>query len=137
MALPKPSREKVGRLRHLADRAGIELEPARMSNCWHLRDVGGTLITHPTRGDVTHTADAAIWILTQMVFRKEATVADDPKKVSKGDRIRASQQTHEVRYIAEKFGISVQAASGAIRAAGPMRKKVYAYIEEKRKAGDY
>ena len=56
---------------------------------------------------------------------------DDPKKVGEGDRIRASQQTHEVHYIAEKFGISWQAAFGAIRAAGPMRAKVYAYIEEK------
>jgi hypothetical protein len=58
-------------------------------------------------------------------------MADDPKKVGQGDRIRASQQKHEVQFIAKKFGISGQAASGAIRAAGPMRAKVYAYIQEK------
>jgi hypothetical protein len=62
---------------------------------------------------------------------------DNPKKVGQGDRIRASQQAHEVRYIAEKFGISGQAASGAIRAAGPMRAKVYDYIRQKKKDGEY
>ena len=58
---------------------------------------------------------------------------DDLANVGQGDRIRVSLQKHEVRYIAEKFKISGQAAAGAIRAAGPMRKKVYAYIEEKQK----
>ena len=62
---------------------------------------------------------------------------DDPKKVGQGDRIRASQQGHEVRYIADKFKVSGQAASGAIRAAGPMREKVYAYIRQKKKSGHY
>jgi hypothetical protein len=64
-------------------------------------------------------------------------MADDPKNVGTGDRIRASQQTHEVRYIAKKFAVSPQAASGAIRAAGPMREEVYAYIRAKKKNGDY
>lgn len=64
-------------------------------------------------------------------------MADDPKNVGKGDRIRASQQDHEVHYIADKFKISGQAASGAIRAAGPMREKVYAYIRQKKRDGDY
>ena len=64
-------------------------------------------------------------------------MADDPKNVGKGDRIRASQQPHEVRYIADKFNISGQAAAGAIRAAGSMREKVYAYIRQKKKDGDY
>jgi hypothetical protein len=58
---------------------------------------------------------------------------DDLTNVGQGDRIRVSLQKHEVRYIADKFKISVQAAAGAVRAAGPMRKKVYAYIEEKQK----
>lgn len=62
---------------------------------------------------------------------------DDLSKVGKGDRIRASQQKHEVQYIAEKFHISGQAASGAIRAAGPTRTKVYEYIRDKKKDGDY
>ena len=64
-------------------------------------------------------------------------MADDPKNVGKGDRIRASQQVHEVRHIAEKFDISPQAASGAIRAAGPTRQKVYDYIRDKKKSGGY
>jgi hypothetical protein len=62
---------------------------------------------------------------------------DNPNDVGKSDRIRASQQKHEVQFIAKKFGISGQAASGAIRAAGPMREKVYGYIKAKKKAGDY
>ncbi|GLR99215.1 MULTISPECIES: DUF3606 domain-containing protein [Bradyrhizobium] len=64
-------------------------------------------------------------------------MADDRKNVGKGDRIRASQQPHEVKYIANKFNISGQAASGAIRAAGPMRDKVYEYIKQKKKGGGY
>ena len=64
-------------------------------------------------------------------------MADNLKDVGKGDRIRASLQQHEVRHIAEKFDISGQAAAGAIRAAGPMREKVYSYIKEKKKAGGY
>ncbi len=62
---------------------------------------------------------------------------DDAKNVGHGDRIRASQQEHEKRFIAEKFGISEQAAATAIRAAGPLREKVYAYIEGKKRNGDY
>jgi hypothetical protein len=50
-------------------------------------------------------------------------MADNPKAVGKGDRIRVSQQKHEVQHIAKKFKISGQAASGAIRAAGPMRRR--------------
>jgi len=61
-------------------------------------------------------------------------MADNLKEVGKGDRIRASLQQHEVRHIAEKFDISGQAAAGAIRAAGPMREKVYAYIRAKKTA---
>jgi hypothetical protein len=64
-------------------------------------------------------------------------MGDDLKKVGKTDRILASQQVHEVRYIADKFDISAQAASGAIRAAGRRRDDVYAYIREKKKNGDY
>ena len=65
------------------------------------------------------------------------TDADNPKNVGQGHRIRVSQQKHEVRFIADKFKISGQAASGAIRAAGPMREKVYAYIREKKKSRHY
>jgi Protein of unknown function (DUF3606) len=62
---------------------------------------------------------------------------DDPKNIGKSDRIRASQQPHEVKFIAHKFKISGQAASGAVRAAGPMRDDVYTYIRRKKKNGDY
>jgi Protein of unknown function (DUF3606) len=61
-------------------------------------------------------------------------MADNLKEVGKGDRIRVSMQKHEVRHIAEKFKISGQAAAGAIRAAGPMREKVYAYIRQKNRS---
>jgi hypothetical protein len=40
-------------------------------------------------------------------------MADNPKAVGKGDRIRVSQPKHEVQHIAKKFKISGQAASGA------------------------
>ena len=62
-------------------------------------------------------------------------MADNMKEVGKGDRIRASMQKHEVQYIAKKFGVSGQAAAGAVRAAGPEREKVYAYIKQKKKNG--
>ena len=62
-------------------------------------------------------------------------MADNMNEVGKGDRIRASMQKHEVQYIARKFGVSGQAAAGAVRAAGPVREKVYAYIKQKKKSG--
>lgn len=62
-------------------------------------------------------------------------MADNLKDVGKGDRIRVGLQKHEVQYIAKKFKISGQAAAGAVRAAGPMREKVYAYIKGKKKSG--
>lgn len=62
-------------------------------------------------------------------------MADNPKDVGKGDRIRASEQKHEVRFIAEKFKITWQAALGAIKAAGPMREKVYSYLRARQSKG--
>jgi hypothetical protein len=62
-------------------------------------------------------------------------MADDPKDVGKGDRIRASLHSSEVRSIGKKFGIYGQAAAGSVRAAGPMREKVYASIRDKKKNG--
>jgi hypothetical protein len=64
----------------------------------------------------------------------DVEMVDNTKKVGKSDRILASLQAHEVKYIAKKFDISGQAAAGAIRAAGPNRAKVYAYIKAKKKA---
>jgi Protein of unknown function (DUF3606) len=60
-------------------------------------------------------------------------MADDLKMVGKGDRIRVSLQKHEVQHLARKHKITGQAAAGAIRAAGPSRAKVEAYIKEKKK----
>jgi hypothetical protein len=59
-------------------------------------------------------------------------MADDLSKVGKSDRILASLQKHEVAHIAQRFRISPQAAGRAIKAAGPSRKRVYAYIMEKK-----
>jgi Protein of unknown function (DUF3606) len=67
----------------------------------------------------------------------ESPTCDNPKDIGKSDRIRASQQPHEVKFIAKKFKITGQAASGAIRAAGPMRANVYDYIRRKKKNGEY
>jgi hypothetical protein len=64
-------------------------------------------------------------------------MADDLKNVGKGDRIRASLQQHELRFIAERFKISGQGAAGAIRAAGPVREDVYEYIRAKKRKGGY
>ena len=59
-------------------------------------------------------------------------MADNLKDVGNGDRIRASMQRYEVQHLAQKHRVSWQAALGAIRAAGPMRKNVEAYIRDKK-----
>ena len=59
-------------------------------------------------------------------------MADNLKEIGKGDRIRASLQKHEAQHLAKKHRISSQAAAGAIRAAGPMRARVEAYIKERK-----
>lgn len=64
-------------------------------------------------------------------------MADDLTKIGKGDRIRVALQKHEVQYLARKHQITGPAAAGAIRAAGPMRAKVEAYIREKKSDGTY
>ena len=61
-------------------------------------------------------------------------MVDNLKDVGRGDRIRPSLQVYEIRYMADRFGVSRQTAFGAIRAAGPMRDDVYTYIREKKKA---
>ena len=64
-------------------------------------------------------------------------MADNLKDVGRGDRIRVSLQKYEVQHLAHKYKISGQAAAGAIRAAGPSRAKVVAYIHQKKKDGGY
>ena len=64
-------------------------------------------------------------------------MADDLTQIGKGDRIRVSMQKHEAHYLAKRFRISTQAAAGAIRAAGPSRKKVEDYTRQKKADGGY
>ena len=67
----KATRQKRGRLSELAERKGVEVEPARMTDCVVLKDAAGERIKHPTTGALAHTADSAIWILARM---KDASV---------------------------------------------------------------
>ena len=62
-------------------------------------------------------------------------MADNMKKIGKGDRILASLQKHEVQHLARKHKITGQGAAGAIRAAGPSRAKVEAHIKQGKKDG--
>jgi hypothetical protein len=64
-------------------------------------------------------------------------MADNPKDRGAGDRARVSQQKHEIDYLKRKHGISGQAASAAVRAAGPTRTKIEAHIRAKKKEGSY
>jgi hypothetical protein len=105
-------------------RSGPDRECERIG---HWVRPGYALVSFVSRIDLaTESSDAVSLQLGR------TSMADNPKDIGKGDRIRASMQKHEVQFIAKKFGISGQAAAGAIRAAGPMREKVYAYIKGKK-----
>lgn len=53
------------------------------------------------------------------------------KKGRKRDRARISgRQTHEVAYVARKFGVSAAVVRAAIKKVGNMREKVYAELEK-------
>jgi hypothetical protein len=58
-------------------------------------------------------------------------MADNKKKTGQQDRIRvALTDPSEVEYLHQQFHmLSHQAISGAIRAAGPMRKAIIKYIK--------
>ncbi|RYZ54975.1 MAG: DUF3606 domain-containing protein [Sphingobacteriales bacterium] len=57
---------------------------------------------------------------------------DNKNKRDGRDRSRVSgSEYYELRYMAEKYGVSTQQVSGAIRAVGNDRKKVEAYIKER------
>ncbi len=59
---------------------------------------------------------------------------DSRTKRGSRDRARvAGGQSWEVRHVAEKFGVSAQQVTGAIRAVGNNRKQVEAYIRNKSK----
>ena len=60
---------------------------------------------------------------------------DNKKNAGKQDRIRVdSKDSSEVEYLHSKFPeLSHQAITGAVRAAGPMRKDIINYINKKNK----
>lgn len=64
-------------------------------------------------------------------------MADNLKNRGKRDATKVSKQKHELEYLKEKHGISGQAAAAAQRQAGPDRKKVEAFIKQKKKDGGY
>ncbi len=60
-----------------------------------------------------------------MAQNKSRGISQDRKKVAGG-------QYHEVAYMKEKFGITSQQLSGAIRAVGNDRKKVEDYLKQRK-----
>lgn len=60
-------------------------------------------------------------------------MSDNKKKKGTQDRIRVnSQESYEVEYLHSKYPhLSHQAVAGAIRAAGPLRKHIVAYLKKK------
>jgi hypothetical protein len=62
-------------------------------------------------------------------------MSDNKKYAGKKDRIRVdSKDSSEVEYLHGRFpDLSQQAISGAVRAAGPMRKDIVNYLNKKNK----
>lgn len=60
---------------------------------------------------------------------------DNKKNTGKQDRVRVdSKDSSEVEYLHSKFPkMSHQAISGAVRAAGPLRKDIVSYLNNKGK----
>ncbi|HMJ48801.1 MAG TPA: DUF3606 domain-containing protein [Ferruginibacter sp.] len=60
-------------------------------------------------------------------------MSDNKKLKSKQDRIRVDgKDPSEVAYLRKQFpGISTRALTGAIRAAGPLRKDIIKYLQKK------
>lgn len=55
---------------------------------------------------------------------------DNKAKRGKQDRAKINgKEPYEVRYVADKFGVSPQLVRNAIKAVGNGRKRVYAYIQ--------
>jgi hypothetical protein len=56
-------------------------------------------------------------------------MADNPKKTGRQDDSRINvEQEHEVRYWAEKLGVSWEQLRTAVQAAGPMVKDVQKHL---------
>jgi hypothetical protein len=62
---------------------------------------------------------------------KQILMAKSNRGRSQDRRRVAGGQSHEMSYMREKFGISAQQLSGAIRAVGNNRKEVERYLKEK------
>ena len=59
-------------------------------------------------------------------------MADNKRKKDGRDRSRVSgSEYYELRYLADKYDVSPQQVSGAIRAVGNDRKKVEQYIKQR------
>jgi len=60
-----------------------------------------------------------------------AALTKSKKKSGKADRARISaSQTHEVYYVARKFGVSADTVRAVIKRVGNSRTKVYAVLEK-------
>jgi hypothetical protein len=61
----------------------------------------------------------------------EAIMADDPNKRRPEDaRLISTNQTHEVQYWSQKFGISEEQLKEAVRTAGPMVEDVRRHLSK-------
>jgi hypothetical protein len=56
---------------------------------------------------------------------------DNKKKTKADGKLIAAKQPYEVAYVAKKANVSVKAATTAIKAAGPSRKKVMEKLKKK------
>jgi predicted metal-binding transcription factor (methanogenesis marker protein 9) len=58
-------------------------------------------------------------------------MSDDLSKKGNADRIRVAKgEEHEVKYLANKFGVSKEEVEKAIDRAGPMRENVEAELKK-------
>jgi hypothetical protein len=63
-------------------------------------------------------------------------MAGNTHYVGRSVRIRASLYEHEVQFIAKRFGITLEDAAAAICAAGPMRRRIYDYLESRKASAE-
>ena len=57
-------------------------------------------------------------------------MADDPKKKKQDSKLVAGTQDYEVKYLARTHDVSQAEALRAIKAAGPSRAKIDAYLKK-------
>jgi hypothetical protein len=57
---------------------------------------------------------------------------DDPSKTGKADDTRINiEQDHELRYWADKFGVSREELQSAVAKAGPLMRKVREHLQHR------